>query len=160
MVRHSCFFSEPFNILTKLLRSIFWNRITYTGKFIPWDSSTFHFQLFYLLRKCQSWCTCHAYISTIVFSLWFQIIRSVFPRFYRYNNNCFAIYCLWLNIRNNLRHTGIRNCISNSIHQLKQHIIFNTNNLMCFIIHSNNQLTTLCIGKSYDCLHVFFTFIW
>ena len=119
MFCHSSFFSKAFNILAKSFGCFIRNRIPHTNKLIPRNPGAFHFKFSYFLWKSLSGCTCYTNIGAILFSLRFQIIWTIFSCFYGHNNNCFSIYCLWFNIRNNLRHTRIGNSIGNSIHYLK-----------------------------------------
>ena len=89
-----------------------------------------------------------------------QIIWSIRPRSDSHYNYRFPIYRLGLNIRNDLRHTGIRYGIRNTIHHSKKLVFIYSDNFSRLIIYTKNQLAALRIGKCNNRLCIFFRIFW
>ena len=97
-------------------------------------------------------------IRSFVAPFGFNVIRAVFPGFDFYNDKAFAVNRFKHNVRNDLRLHRVRNRIGDGVHNLKDFVIVNADDLLCFIVYADNQLAAVPVRKSNNRLDVMFRF--
>ena len=100
-------------------------------------------------------CTCYADIGAFHDALAFDIVGALHTGDDLYNDDGLPVDLLHRDVRGDLGFAAIENGICDCIHLLKDFLFGKASDSPCAVLHTEDQLAALSVGKGHHGLHVF-----
>ena len=118
----------------------------------------FHDEFLHTVALRMTGCTCYADIGAFHDALAFDIVGALHTGDDFNNDDCLPVDFLYRDVRGDLGFAAIENGVGNRIHLLKDFLFGEAGDSPCAVLHTEDQLTALAVGKGHHSLHIFFAF--
>ena len=118
----------------------------------------FHDKLLHTVALRMAGRTSYTDIGAFHDALAFDIVGALHTGDDLYNDDCLPVNFLHRDVRGDLGFTAIENGVGDCVHLLKDFLFGKAGDSPCAILHTEDQLAALAVGKGNHGLHVFLAF--